>query len=88
MSADFLAQAAEGVCGKRRLLWTSHHSTGSLHFRLKDLPSKSLPSKKVKHFAVVIFAVRVNPRGAEVGKRCFAKTATQGRPFDQSKEKK
>ena len=46
VSADFLARA-EGVCGKRRLLWTSHLSTGGLPFRLKDFSKKSLPSKKV-----------------------------------------
>ena len=46
VSADFLARE-EGVCGKRRLLWTSHLSTGGLPFRLKDFSKKSLPSKKV-----------------------------------------
>lgn len=46
VSADFLAWE-EGVCGKRRLLWTSHLSTGGLPFRLKDFSEKSLPSEKV-----------------------------------------
>lgn len=46
MSADFLAWA-EGVCGKRRLLWTSYLSTGGLPFGLKDFSKKSLPSEKV-----------------------------------------